>query len=240
MAVKLVTDSTWDLSRELAERWDITVVPCNVHFDDDVYKDGIDIGPDEFYARLASSPRLPTTAQPSVNDFLQVYKGLADQGNDVISIHLSAKLSGTLNSALQAKNALESPEGAGATRIEIIDSQLTSTGLGLVTLAAAQMALAGGSYEEVASKIQDSLPLTHCYFLVDTLEYLQRGGRIGKSQRLPRLPPEHQAHTDVEGRRSTPGRAGQDPGASPPQASRDRAWARSCGICVSRPQHHTG
>ena len=181
MAVKLVTDSTWDLSRELAERWDITVVPCNVHFDDDVYKDGIDIGPDEFYARLASSPRLPTTAQPSVNDFLQVYKGLADQGNDVISIHLSAKLSGTLNSALQAKNALESPEGAGATRIEIIDSQLTSTGLGLVTLAAAQMALAGGSYEEVASKIQDSLPLTHCYFLVDTLEYLQRGGRIGKA-----------------------------------------------------------
>ena len=118
MAVKLVTDSTCDLPRELAEEWGLTVIPCNVHFDDEVYKDGIDIGPDEFYRKLVASPRLPTTAQPSVNDFLQVYEPLLNEGHDVVSIHLSAKLSGTLNSATQAREAIQS---SGSGRIEIID-----------------------------------------------------------------------------------------------------------------------
>ena len=185
MAVKLVTDSTCDLPRELAEQWGITVIPCNVHFDDEVYKDGIDIGPDEFYRRLVSSPRLPTTAQPSVNDFLQVYKPLTDEGHDVVSIHLSAKFSGTLNSAMQAREALLPPqlaESSGSGRIEIIDSQMTSMGLGLVTLSAAQTVRAGASFEQAVSSVKSSVPRTHCYFLLDTLEYLQRGGRIGKAR----------------------------------------------------------
>ena len=184
MAIKLVTDSTCDLPREVAEQWDITVIPCNVHFDDEVFKDGIDIGPDEFYRRLVSSPRLPTTAQPSMNDFLQVYKPLWEDGHNIISIHLSAKFSGTLNSATQAKEALPSQDGSeagGGGRLEIIDSRLTSMGLGLITLAAAEMVKDGASFEEVVESVQNSLSRTHCYFLLGTLEYLQKGGRIGKA-----------------------------------------------------------
>ena len=180
MAVKLVTDSTCDLPREVAERWDITVLPCYVHFGDDAYKDGVDLVPDEFFRMLASSPRLPTTAQPSVNDFLQVYRALTGQGHDVVSVHLSAKLSGTLNSAAQARHSLESERPDGP-RIEIIDSRVTSTGLGLIALEAAQTAGSGGTWEQVVDQVQGSLAHTHCYFLLDTLEYLQKGGRIGKA-----------------------------------------------------------
>ena len=184
MAVKLVTDSTCDLPRPLADQWDITVIPCNVHFDVEVYKDGIDIGPDEFYQRLVSSPRLPTTAQPSVKDFLDVYSSLVGQGHDVVSIHLSAELSGTLNSAFQAREALTSgepdaPKGSG--RIEIIDSRMASVGLGLITLAAAQMLKGGASWDETVESVKGCLPQTQCYFLLDTLEYLKKGGRIGKA-----------------------------------------------------------
>ena len=189
MAVKLVTDSTCDLPKELAERWDITVIPCNVHFGDEVYKDGVDIDRDEFYRRLVSSSTLPSTAQPSVNDFLQVYGPLCEGGHDVVSIHISGKLSGTLNSAELAsaelaKDALPDSKGAQGGGIRILDSQMTSMGLGLVALEAAQMVADGASSEQVASRVHDSLPLTHCYFLLDTLEYLQKGGRIGKARAL--------------------------------------------------------
>lgn len=181
MAVKLVTDSTWDLPQGLAEQWDITVVPCNVHFGDEVYKDGVDIGPDAFYQRLMSSPSLPTTAQPSVNDFLQVYEALSAEGDDVVSVHLAAKFSGTLNSAIQAREALPGSVPDRAARIEIIDSQSTSAGLGLISLEAARMIREGASCDQVVEGIQASLPRTHAYFLLDTLEYLQKGGRIGKA-----------------------------------------------------------
>ena len=186
MAVKLVTDSTCDLPQGLAGDWDITVVPCNIHFGEEVYKDGIDMGPDEFYGRLVSSERLPTTAQPSVNDFLQVYKALLAEGHEIVSIHLSAKLSGTLNSAIQARTLLTEaaqPGGAEASeRIEITDSRMASVGLGLITLAAAHVVRAGGSWGQVVESVRNSLPRTHCYFLLDTLEYLQKGGRIGKGR----------------------------------------------------------
>ena len=186
MAVKLVTDSTCDLPQDLARDWDITVVPCNVHFGDEVYKDGIDMGADEFYGRLVSSATLPTTAQPSVNDFLQVYKALSVEGHDIVSIHLSAKLSGTLNSAIQARALLTEAAQPGGAKdsgsIEIIDSRMASVGLGLIALAAAHVVRAGGSWGEVVESVRSSLPRTHCYFLLDTLEYLQKGGRIGKAR----------------------------------------------------------
>jgi len=111
MAIRIVTDSSADLPPHLAEEWNISVLPCYVIFDDHMYRDGADISSDEFYLRLVAGPRLPTTAQPSVADFQSVYNDLLDQGHEIVSIHISGKLSGTLNSAHQARAALEEQYG---------------------------------------------------------------------------------------------------------------------------------
>lgn len=179
MAIRVVTDSSADLPPELARRFDITVVPCYVMLGDKSHRDGLDITPDEFYQYLVSSPRLPTTAQPSVGDFQAVYADLLGQGHQVLSIHISNKLSGTLNSAERA-GVLLGNDGAG--RVEIVDSRLASISLGLVALAAAQSAQTADSLQGLASRVRQDLPLTHGLFMVDTLEYLQKGGRIGKAQ----------------------------------------------------------
>ena len=184
MAVKLITDSTCDLPKDLAEQRGITVVPANVHFDDQVYKDGVDISHEEFYRRLVAAPRLPTTAQPSVNDFVEVYRPLLDEGHDLVSVHLSAKLSGTLNSAHRAREMVASGEAGAAVdpaRIRIVDSELASMGLGVVALEAADAAAEGGDGEAVERAAAESAQRTRAYFLLDTLEYLQKGGRIGKA-----------------------------------------------------------
>ena len=177
MAIKIVTDSSADLPPELVRRWDIVVVPCNVVVGDVNYKDGVDISLDDFYRQLVSNPRLPTTSQPSMADFQSIYRGLVDRGHSIVSIHLSAKLSGTLNSAEQAKNSL----GDSAT-IRVVDSQLASIPLGLNVLSAAQLAQNGGSLDDITDQLDRDLPLTKCFFLLDTLEFLQKGGRIGKAQ----------------------------------------------------------
>lgn len=179
MAIRIVTDSSADLPPHLIERWNMTVLPCYVIFDDHTYRDGADITSDDFYLRLVTSPRLPTTAQPSVADFQSVYHDLLDQGHEIVSIHISGKLSGTLNSAHQARAALSD---ADAARVEIVDSQLASIPLGLVVLAAARQAEDADSHRVLAEQVRQDLPLTHCYFALDTLEYLQKGGRIGKAQ----------------------------------------------------------
>ena len=176
MAIKIVTDSVADLPAELAQQLDITVVPCNVVLGDISYKDGVDLGPDELFRRMAAGPGLPTTSQPSVADFQAVYQELTAQGDSIVSIHPSAKLSGTFNSAQQARNSL------GDADIHVIDSGMASIVEGLVVLSAAQLATESDSAEEVASQIQGDLSKTHGFFLLDTLEYLQKGGRIGKAQ----------------------------------------------------------
>ena len=177
MAIRVVTDSTSDLPAELAQRWHITVLPCYVVEGDVTYRDGVDLSHDQFYRRLTSNASLPTTAQPSPADFRDVYEELLGQGHQVISIHVSGKLSGTLNSAEQAKSSL-----VEAAPIEIIDSQLASIPLGLAVLAAAEQSEQADSYQQVAGKVRRDLPLTHGFFLLDTLEYLQKGGRIGRAQ----------------------------------------------------------
>jgi DegV family protein with EDD domain len=178
MAIRIVTDSAADVPPELAQQQNITVVPCYVISDDVTYRDGVDILPDQFYDRLVSNPRLPTTAQPSAADFQSVYQDLIAQGHQIVSIHLSSKLSGTLNSAEQARASLGDEAGKS---IEIIDTQLASVPLGLLVVAAAQQAQDGASHQQVAEQVRRDVPLTRCFFLLDTLEYLQKGGRIGKA-----------------------------------------------------------
>ncbi|MFQ5860834.1 MAG: DegV family protein [Dehalococcoidia bacterium] len=177
MAVQVVTDSTADLPPEEVRRWGIIVVPLNIHFDTEVYRDGLDITPDAFYQRLVSSPRLPTTSQPSAGDFLEVYQRLLAEGYEVVSIHISSKLSGTLNSALAARQQI-GPDCP----VEIMDALQASVGLGLAALAAARAVQAGASRKETVEEVNRALPYIHFFGLLDTLEYLQKGGRIGKAQ----------------------------------------------------------
>ena len=180
MTVRIVTDSSADLPSDLIQKHQITVIPCYVVVDDQTFKDGVDIQADEFYHRLQSEGRTPTTAQPTVADFQEVYRNLVGQGDQVISIHVSGKLSGTMNSAEQAKALLKN--GEEDPPVEIIDSQLASIPLGLMVLDAAILAADGEDYIQISDTIRQGQPSHHGYFALDTLEYLQRGGRIGKAQ----------------------------------------------------------
>ena len=180
MTVRIVTDSSADLPLDLVQKHQITVVPCYVVVDDQTFKDGVDIQADEFYRRLQSKGRTPTTAQPTAADFQEVYRDLVGQGDQVISIHVSGKLSGTMNSAEQAKSLLK--HGEDDAPVEIVDSRLASIPQGLVVLDAAEMAAEGGDYLKIAAMVREGLSSHHGLFALDTLEYLQKGGRIGKAQ----------------------------------------------------------
>ena len=177
MTIRIVTDSSCDLPSGLIEQYGISVLPCYVVVDDQTFKDGLEIQADDFYRRLLADGRTPTTAQPTPSDFQTVYRELVGQGDQIISIHVSSKLSGTLNSAQQAKASLD--DGSA---VEIIDSQLASIPLGLAVLDAAIMASKGGSVHDIAGQIRQRLSLHHGLFALDTLEYLQKGGRIGKAR----------------------------------------------------------
>lgn len=177
MTIRIVTDSSCDLPSDLIQQHGITVLPCYVVVDDQTFKDGLEIQPDDFYRRLQAEGRTPTTAQPTVADFQEIYRDLVGQGHQVLSIHVSGKLSGTLNSAEQAKASLE--DGSS---VEIIDSQLASIPLGLAILDAAAMAANSSDVHELAGKVRQGLDAHHGYFALDTLEYLHKGGRIGKAR----------------------------------------------------------
>ena len=193
MSIRIVTDSSADLPPEIAGQREITVVPCNVVVDDVTYKDGVDISADEFYQKLTTSARAPTTSQPSPADIQAVYQRLIDEGHQILSVHVSGKLSGTVNAAEQARNALEASLEASreasreasmgdSASIVVIDSQMASLSLGLLAISAAKLAREGLPLEELAQAVQSEVPLTHCVLALDTLEYLQKGGRIGKAQ----------------------------------------------------------
>ena len=177
MALRIVTDSAADLSPELAQRRNITVLPCYVIMGDISYRDGVDIAPGDFYDRLVSMEQPPTTAQPSAADFQTVYSDILNQGHEILSIHLSGKLSGTVDSAKQARSAL-----GNDTPIRVIDSALASIPMGLAVLAAADVAQGTESLEDLEATVLRQLPLNNAFFLLDTLEFLEKGGRIGKAQ----------------------------------------------------------
>ncbi len=179
MTVKVVTDSTADLPEAIVQSLGITVVPLSVNFGKDTFLDGVDLKADEFYHKLAGSKSLPTTSQPAPAAFAEVYNALSQQTDEIISIHISPKLSGTLNSALLARQAMNVD-----CRIRIIDSLQASMGLGLIVIKAAEAARDGATLEEVFSVTQEIIPRTHFFGMVDTLEYLHKGGRIGRAQAL--------------------------------------------------------
>jgi DegV family protein with EDD domain len=177
VTVRVVTDSTADLPPEVVQELGITVVPLLVRFGDEEYRDGIDLSSEEFFQRLTTSPVLPTTSQPSVGDFQEAYRKLAAETDEIASIHISARVSGTCESALQARNSLgDSP------RIEVVDSESASMGLGFQVIAAARAARDGASLEEVAAVTRSVGRRHHLLCMLETLEYLRRGGRIGRAQ----------------------------------------------------------
>ena len=179
MTVKIVTDSTCDLPVQLAQELGITVVPVYLRFGEKVYRDGVDIGYDEFYQKLVESPVHPSTSQPTPADFADVYRKLAKETDEIVSIQVTSKLSGTYNSALQGR------ELAGARcHIEVVDSLSVSMGLGLISVAAARLAEAGESLQVVMEEIRQAIPRIHTLGLFDTLKYLLRSGRLGKAKAL--------------------------------------------------------
>ena len=179
MPVKIVTDSGADLPEELVKELGITVMPLYVRFGDEVYRDGVSISADEFYDRLTRDPVHPSTTQPTPQDFADVYQKLSADADGIVSIHISGKLSGTCNSALMARDMVK-----GGCPIEVVDSETLTMSVGLIVIAAAQMAKAGESMDKIVEAVKQALPETRLLFLLDTLEYLKRGGRIGKAKAL--------------------------------------------------------
>jgi DegV family protein with EDD domain len=176
--VAIVTDSTADLPPELTALRSITVVPLTLNFDGQSLLDGVDIRPDEFYRRLHSVTTHPTTSQPSPGRFADVYKSLLAGHDSVVSIHISQKLSGTYESARQAAAMTD------ANRVRVIDSELVSMSLGLVTLAASSLAASGKDGTAIEAKVLEMRSSIQTYFSVATLEFLRRGGRIGRASAL--------------------------------------------------------
>ena len=179
MTVRIVTDSTSDIPSDAAQRLGIAVVAQNVHFGTETYKDNVTITPADFYSMLASSPELPKTSQASPADFKEVYDGLGGDADGIVSLHISSKISGTYNSAVQASTMT-----SAACPIEVIDTGQASMGLGLVVAAAAEAANRGAGHDEVVSIARDATARAQCFCLFETLEFLQKGGRIGKARAM--------------------------------------------------------
>lgn len=174
--VAVVTDSTADFSSVRPADLGVTVVPLTVNWGKDILRDRIDITTSEFYARLHTDPVMPKTAAPPVGILEEVYRNLLRSHDTVISIHLSGKFSGTAAVAASAARAVAKD------RIWVLDSTSVSVGLGWLVQSAAELAREGAPAEHVLRKIQEMIPRLRLFLTVDTLEYLQRGGRIGRAQ----------------------------------------------------------
>ena len=177
-SVAIVTDSTADLRSDLARTRSITVVPLTLHFEGKSWLDGVDITPADFYRRLPAATTHPTTSQPSAGRFAETYSALLKEHQSIVSIHISEKLSGTYASARQAADMTD-PK-----RVHVVDSELASMSLGLMTLAASELAAQGADAATIESKVIAMRDQVQTYFSVATLEFLRRGGRIGRASAL--------------------------------------------------------
>ena len=176
MVVKIITDSTSDIPPEVAKALGITVVPVYVRFGEEVYRDGVDITNHVFYQKLASSVVHPSTSEPTPEDFAKVYTDCSNEADGIISIHVSAKTSGTYNSALQGKNLIK-----GKCQIEVIDSHFTSVGLAIVVMTAARLARAGEKLLSVFEETRKAIGQVQMLGLFETMRYLVLGGRLSKA-----------------------------------------------------------
>lgn len=181
--LRIVTDSTCDLPREAIQALAITVVPLSIFFGDEELLDGVDIQADQFFRRLERDPHLPRTSQPTPALFTRAYQRLVDEGaTEILSIHISSKLSGTLESARLGAQALREMPGLDHVRVEHIDSATVSLGLGIGVLEAGRRARAGAAIDEALAATADVFRRTQLFFTLDTLEYLRRGGRMSRGQ----------------------------------------------------------
>jgi len=178
--VAVVTDTTHYLPRTVVENNDIHQVSLYVGWGGEYERELQMDGFDRFYERLRTDPELPTTSQPSIGDFLAVWEPLIEAGRDVVSIHLSGGISGTCDAARQARGLLQE-RGLGE-RIEVIDSETACGGMGMLLLAAAAAARAGADRDGVVARAHEARAALKIWFCLDTLEYLRRGGRVGKAQ----------------------------------------------------------
>jgi DegV family protein with EDD domain len=176
--VAVVTDGTSSLTQAMGQEYGIHVVPMYVIFGTQTYRDGVDLDAELFYRLLRGSKQLPTTSQPTVADFVQTYTELSHQAEAIVSIHLSPKMSATLDSAQAASQELPDVP------IHVIDSRSVSMGLGLMAIAAARAAAAGQGATEVVRLVEGLIPKMNIFFTVETLEYLHKGGRIGGATAL--------------------------------------------------------
>jgi DegV family protein with EDD domain len=177
VTVKIITDSTSDLSPEVAKELGITIIPLYVYIGGKVYSDGVDLTPEEFYKRLPYCEKLPTTSVPSVASFAEAYDKLAEEADGITVITISHKLSATYETAAQAVELMKKK-----CRVEVIDSLTALMAQGLIAIAAAKAANDGASLDEVVSITQRNMSRVEVRMAFDTLEYLKRGGRIGRAQ----------------------------------------------------------
>jgi len=176
--VAIVTDSTSDIPAEIAAALNINIIACNVHFESEVFRERIDLSTDQFYQKLRDTPRLPKTSQPSVGAFLELYRALAPESSGIVSIHLAGKLSGTLQSATLAAGEIRDVP------ILTLDSGSATMGLGWPAILAARAARTGATFDEVAGLVRGAIPRVRVLALLENLDNVVKGGRIGKGAAL--------------------------------------------------------
>lgn len=175
--VAIVVDGTAYLPEDLIQKYNMHVIPLLVNWGGESLRDNVDITADQFYARLQTEKEMPTTSQPSPGDFLEIYKKAAETADSIVCVTISSELSGTYASAIAARDMMD------GFPIEVVDSKSTIMGLGFITLAAAEAIAAGADHKEAAAKASALVPRMRLLFVVDTLEFLHRGGRIGGASR---------------------------------------------------------
>jgi len=177
MTVRILTDSVADLPPHVARELGITVIPILIRFGEVVYRDGMDLTADEFYEKLKHSKTLPVTSVPSPGTFAEAYDKLAEEADEILAIILSSKLSGTYDVAVQSVELMKRK-----CRVKVVDSQWATMAQGFIVMAAAKAARAGADLDGVTAIVQRNIPRVDFRAAFDTLEYLKRGGRIGRAQ----------------------------------------------------------